>query len=141
MLTESTVPERPPGSANASLPVIQTVQETKPFMQRFDPTLVGKPGPPPPHHVPGRDPVWAQICNTHQLIDPATANRPEQCIAFWSFVADCPHFLDNGYLKIDPNDPSKWKFTFRPDEEAFPQEKSKISLTHFLLHYDILKYI
>ena len=52
-------------STNASL-LASNAQETKPFLQRFDPTLEGKPGPPTAaHHVPGRDPVWVQICNTH----------------------------------------------------------------------------
>ena len=62
--------------------------EPKPFMFRFDATLVGKPGIHLPHHQPGKDPVWTQVANTHQFIDPATENRPEQSIAIWSFSFD-----------------------------------------------------
>ena len=98
--------------------------ETKPFMYRNDPTLVGKPGTPVAHHVPGRDPIWVQAFNTHQFIGPGTANRPEKCIAIWSFAADAAFFIDHGYLRFNPTNVGEpWKFTDSPHEDPFPKKK------------------
>ena len=122
------------GSSSVELPgktaeatVVQ--QETKPFMLRFDATFMGRPGIHLPHHVPGRDPVWKQMANTHQFVDPATENRPEQSIAIWSFAADAPFFFDQGFMRINPNNPSEPKFMFSPHDNPFPKEKGILIFT------------
>lgn len=99
---------------------------SKPFMLRFDVSLIGRPGVHLNHHVPGRDPVWAIVGNTHQFIDPETKDRPEQSLAVWSFSANTAYFFDHGYLRQNPSNPALFKFVWSPHEEAYPQKIGKM---------------
>lgn len=106
----------------------QSENSAKPFMLRFDPSLVGHPNVDLPNHVEGRDPYWTTIGNVHQFVDPGNSVRAEKTLAHWSSNKAAPptaYFFDEGFLRINYRNPAEYKFVWRPDFDPFKPEKGK----------------
>ena len=106
----------------------------KPFMLRFDPSLVGTPWDDLPNHVEGQDPFWTTSGNRHLFVDPGAVVRSEKVLAYWSGKASpcTAYFLDEGFLRINPRIPAEYKFVWRPDYDPFKPEKGKSFLKYHI---------
>ena len=105
----------------------QSENSAKPFMLRFDPSLVGTPWDDLPNHVEGQDPYWTTSGMRHLFVDPGNVVRSEKILAYWSTKASpcTSYFLDEGFLRINPRIPAEYKFVWRPDYDPFKPEKGK----------------
>ena len=111
----------------------QSENTAKPFMLRFDPSLVGTPWDDLPNHVEGQDPYWTTSGMRHLFVDPGNVVRSEKILAYWSSKKAVPptaFFLDEGFLRINPRIPAEYKFVWRPDYDPFKPEKSKSFLKY-----------
>ena len=105
----------------------QSEKSAKPFMLRFDPSLVGTPEDDLPNHVEGQDPFWTTSGNRQLFVDPGGPVRSEKVLAHWSNKASpcTAFFLDEGFLRINPRNPPEYKFVWRPDYDPFKPVKGK----------------
>ena len=102
---------------------IRDVILPKPFLERFDPSLVPNPGTWPDVYVEGQDPEWQTVKGTLQLIDPLN----DQAIAVWDSVHNLPFFFNKGFLRKNHNRNQKdnYKFVWNPNENTFADKENK----------------
>ena len=106
----------------------ETIDYTKPFLFRFDISLIGNPNSLFSHHVSGKDPVWKMFGEFHHFVEPKNEGRPEKYLAYWSLRADpnTAYFHDLGFLRKNPTVPGQFVFCWSPDEDPFKKEKGKM---------------
>ena len=110
---------------------IRDVILPKPFLERFDPSLVPNPGTWPDVYVEGQDPEWQTVKGTLLLIDPLN----DQAIAVWDTVHNLPFFFNKGFLRKNPNKKDDYKFVWNPNENPFAdEEKEGILLQSKTIH-------
>ena len=113
---------------------IRDVILPKPFLERFDPSLVPKPGTWPDIYVEGQDPEWQTVKGTLLLIDPLN----DQAMAVWDSIHNLPFFFNKGFLRQNPNQKDGYKFVWNPNENTFADSENKgiFSNDKQLLYYN-----
>ena len=83
--------------------------------------------PRPDHYVRGEHPYWKQMMGTHMLIDPCGKSPSSQtkqpcAIAYWDTRHERANFFTRGFLFVNPNDTTVYRFCADPFVNPFPGE-------------------
>ena len=100
---------------------IRDVILPKPFLERFDPSLVPNPGTWPDVFVEGQDPEWQTVKGNLLLIDPLN----DQAIAVWDSVQNLPFFFKKGFLRKNQNQKDDYEFVWNPNKNPFADEEKE----------------